>query len=484
MGWWALREGPTEVSGPILSSIAVLPLENLSGDPEQDYFVDGMTDALITDLSKIGALQVIARHSAMRYKGTEKPLSEIAQELNVEGVVQGSVQRESDEVQITAQLIEATTGSSLWSESYERKLTSVLALHGEVAQAISRQIQVTLTPGEETLLTRTRQVNPEAYEYCLKGKFHAAKLTRADLETALQYYELALEKDPDSALAYAGIAGVWACNQQMSWAPPREAGPKAKAAALKAVELDEELAEAHSSLSGVLCWTDWDWEGAEAAFQRAIELNPNLAPARAGYSHFLMIMRRPDEAMKEITRALELDPYNVIFQSFYAVVLRHRGQYDKALEVYRQILQTNPHNPMALYGMAGIFHRKGMDREAYEMERAGAPTRSPNALRNLELDFEAGGYEELWGRMADRRAERARTKWKSPSRIASLYHRAGRKQETLDWLERAFEERNPNMPYIGLKYADDLLDEPRFQALMRKMNFPEDVLAGYLNDSP
>ena len=297
-------------TAPRIESIAVLPLQNLSGDPEQDYLAAGMHEALITDLGKIGALRVMSRRSVMRYRGSDRPLPEIARELNVDAVLDGSTLRSGDQVRITAQLIHAATDSQLWAERYERNLRDILTLQGEIATAIAREIKVKLTPQEQTRLASARTVNPEAYEDTLKGRFPAQKFTPQDFEIAMDYFQRALEKDPNYALAYAGIARVWTSRQQMGFVPPREAEPRAKAATAKALELDSTLAEVHHRLAVVRGWTDWDWQGADAEFRRALEINPNYAEARAVYSHLLMIMSRPEEAMGQIERALELDPHN------------------------------------------------------------------------------------------------------------------------------------------------------------------------------
>ena len=299
----------------------MLPLQNLSGDPEQEYFADGMTEALITNLAKIGALKVISRSSAMRYKGTDKPLAEIAKELNVDAVVEGSALRVGGSVRIMAQLIDPETEQALWAESYEQDLENVLLLWSEVAQAIAGEVQVALTPEETKRLASARPVNPEAHDAYLKGSYHWKKLTPEDLDTAESYFELALEKDPSYAPAYAGLAWVWAVRQQMGIAPPHEAGPKAKAAALQAVELDDSSAGAHEALATVRTWTDWDWAGAEPEWRRALELDPNAANAHAYFAHFLAITGRIDEAVPHSERALELDPFNALFHALYAVVL-------------------------------------------------------------------------------------------------------------------------------------------------------------------
>ena len=271
---------PSTTRAPI-ESIAVLPLNNTSGDPEQEYFADGMTGALITDLAKIGTLKVISRTSAMRYKETDKSLPEIAQELNVDAIIEGSAARSGDRVRITAQLIDVETDQALWAESYERDFQDLLVLQSEVARAVAREIEVAVTPEESDLLASARPVNPEAYENYLKGVFHWQKLTPPDLDTALSYFELALEKDPDCVPAYVGIARVWAGRRQFGYVSARAATPLEKAAVLKALKLDDSLSEAHHALAIHETWGEWDWPSAEQAFERAIELNPNYAEALA-----------------------------------------------------------------------------------------------------------------------------------------------------------------------------------------------------------
>jgi len=275
-----------------MDSIAVLPLQNLSGDPEQEYFADGMTEALITDLAKIGALKVISRSSSMRYKGTDKPLSEIARELNVDVIVEGSAQRVGGRLRIMAQLIDPETEQALWAENYEQDLENVLLLWSEVAQAIAGEVEVALTPEEANRLASARPVNPEAHDAYVKGSLYWKTLKREDLDTAQSYFDLAIEMDPSYASAYAGLAWVWACRQQFNFAPPHEAGPKGKAAALRAIALDDSSAEAHGALGVIRTWAEWDWDSAGQAWRRALELDPNAANTHAYYAHFLAIIGR------------------------------------------------------------------------------------------------------------------------------------------------------------------------------------------------
>jgi len=286
-----------------IESLAVLPLGNLSGDPAQDYFADGMTDALITDLGKIGALRVISRTSAMRYKGMQKSLPEIARELNVEAVVEGSVLRSGDRVRINAQLIEPPTQRVLWAESYERDLRDILTLQREVARTIASEIRVKLTPQEQTRLASAGRVKPEAHEAYLKGLYYSNKLKKEETKKAIEYYSQAIESDPSYVQAYAGLADCHTNLVLYSEFPPKETFPKAKVAAMKAVELDESVASAHSALGKVRLWFDWDYAAAEREFKRAIELDPGDAVAHEAYASYLKAVVRLDEALSEVKRA-------------------------------------------------------------------------------------------------------------------------------------------------------------------------------------
>jgi TolB-like protein len=277
-----------------INSIAVLPLENLSHDPEQEYFADGMTDALITDLSKIGSLRIISRTSAMHYKGINKTVPEIAKELNVDGIVEGSVMRSGNRVRITAQLIQARTDQHLWAESYERDLRDVLVLQSDVAQAVANEIKIKLTPQEQIQLRRRRPVDPEAYQLYLKGRYYWNRRTEEGFHRAIEYFSGAIEKDPNYALAYAGLADCYNLLGVFGYVPPRDAYPRGKAAATKALELDEELAEAHASLARNKIAFGWDWSGARREFERALELNPNYATAHYWYSYYYFAMGRLD----------------------------------------------------------------------------------------------------------------------------------------------------------------------------------------------
>jgi len=459
-----------------IDSIAVLPLENLTGDPGQEYFVDGVTDELIGQLAQIGALRVISRRSVMQYKGVKKTLPEIAQELNVDAVVEGTVHRVGDSVRIRVQLIEALPEErNLWAQTYDRAMTDVLVMYKEMARAIADKTRVKLTAQEEANLASTRQVNPEAYEAYIKGRFHWYKLTPQNLEIALQYFELAQEKDPNYALAYAGIAHIWVGRQQQGLVPYSEAAPRAKAAALKALELDDTLAEVHYLLAGIRAWVEWDWEDAETAYRRAIELNPNYPDPRAYYSHFLFMMRRPEEAMEQIERALELDPFNALFRAIYGMDLMYARRYEDAIALLRETLRTAPNDPVALSTLRSAYHQKGMYEEALEIWKTSYAAKGDReAEEALARGFAEAGYSGALSRVAETLIARSRTTYVTSWQIGTLYTRAGKNDEALEWLEKAYEEHDGNMPYISVDpIFDGLRDDPRFQDLLRRLNLPQ-----------
>jgi TolB-like protein/Tfp pilus assembly protein PilF/predicted Ser/Thr protein kinase len=455
-----------------IETLAVLPLENLSGDPQQEYFSDGIHEALITDLAQLGGLKrVIARSSVMRFKGTKTPLSQIAQELHVDRLITGAVLRSGDRVRVTAQLIDPSTEAQLWAQSYERDLRDVLALQNELVSAITREVRLQLTPQEETRLASAGQVNPEAYDLCLRGRVSWRKLSRQGLDDALADFTRALDKDPEYAPAYAGIAIIWQVRMQQGFISYDEGTPKAKAAALKALELDNTLAEIHFLLASMSTWGDWDWLGGERAFRRAIELNPNYADARIYYAHFLNYMGRPKEAAVEADRALELDPLNTLIQGIYAMYLMQARRYDDAIALLRKILDTVPDNAIALSTLRTAYHMKHMYKEALEIWKASyAAKGDQEAVEALERGFAEGGYPGALRRVADMLVARSQKTFVTPWQIATLYTRAGMNKEALDWLEKAYQAHDQNMPYISVDpIFDDLRAEPRFQEILRRM---------------
>jgi TolB-like protein/Tfp pilus assembly protein PilF/predicted Ser/Thr protein kinase len=459
-----------------VDAIAVLPIENLTGDPEREYFVNGITDDLIGQLSNIVALRVISRTSVMKYKGQNAPVPEIARELKVRVVVEGALHHVGDNVRIRLALIDTLPEEhQLWTENYDRAMTDMPIMYGEMARDIAGKIRVRLAPEEEKRLSSARQVDPEAYQAYLKGMFCWYKVTRLDLENAEHYFELALEKDPNYARAYAGIAWVWLARQQQGDVSAREAAPKAKAAAAKALELDSTLAEVHNALASLKMNSDWDWEGAEAEFRRAIELNPNYPDPRAYYSHLLNILKRPEEADTQIKRALELDPLNGLFQAMYSMDLMYARRYNDAIAFLRKTLKTSPTDPVALSTLRSAYHMKRMYKEALEIWKASYTAKGDKeAVEALTRGFAEGSYQDALRRVAETFIARSRTTYVTPWQIGTLYTRAGKNKEALDWLEKAYEAHDQNCIYLGVDpIFDQLRSEPRFQDLLRRMKLPQ-----------
>jgi TolB-like protein/DNA-binding winged helix-turn-helix (wHTH) protein len=391
-------------SPPRIQSLAVLPLVNLSGDPNQDYFADGMTEALTTELGTISALRVISRTSVMQYKGTKKPLPEIARELNVDGFIEGTVSRSGNHLRITANLLQASPEKHLWAESYESELGDVLTVQGQVAQAVAREIQVKLTPEERKLLGNTRAVNPEAHDDYLKGRLSCNEETRQGLDTSVQYFQQAIEEAPNDPLAYAGLANCYAI---WAWAgdlfagdpSPKDVMPKARDAALKALELDEDLAEAYKALAVVEMILDWNWSGAERQFKRAIELNPNSASTHVYYGHYLVAMGRFDEAAAEVRRSVGLDPFSDFSREFGgAWTLYFARRYDLSLEQSRKSLELDPRRPWAHYNTGLVYEHTGRGGEAIQefLKAEELFGMSPNRLAELRNVYQQSGEKGYW----------------------------------------------------------------------------------------
>jgi len=454
-----------------IRSVAVLPLTNLSRDPEHEYFADGMTEALICDLAKLRAVKITSRTSVMRYKGSTMPLPQIADELNVDAVVEGSVIRVGPRVRITAQLIRAASDTHLWAESYDRDFEDVLLVQSEIARAIAREIHAAVTPEEARRLKRARRVNPDAYEAYLKGRFHWYKLSREHLETALKYFQVSLERDSSDPLAYGGIAGVWLSKGDCGLVPPREAFPKAEAAALKAIELDESLAEAHISL-GMVRSRGWDWDEAAKEYQRAIELMPNSAEAHFFLSDLLLSRQRSDEWKIHIERALELDPLNFFFQCFFGWHLLYLCRYDEAIAELRKTLRNEPNFPPAHLRLWGAFCGKGMYEEAVaEAKTFFEALGDKEVAQTLQRGYTAAGYSRAMRVAAETLGERSHRTYVQPTQIARLYAHAGDKDHALEWLEKAYEERLPAMVHLAVDLDwSSLRSEPRFQDLIRRLN--------------
>jgi eukaryotic-like serine/threonine-protein kinase len=466
---FAWRRASTPMRSPI-TSLAVLPLENLSRDSEQDYFADGMTEALITDLSKIGALRVISRTSVMQYRGVKKPLREIARELNVDAIVEGSVMRAGERVRITAQLIEAASDRHLWAESYEGDLRDVLSLQSEVARAVAREIRIKVTQEERSRLERTRLVNPEAHEAFLKGRFHWNKRTLDGLNTSIEYFKRAIEIDPANAAAYCGLADAYGILGNNQFLPARDSYPHAKAAALSAVQIDDSLAEAHASLAFLMMNYDWNWAGAEREFQRAFELNPNYATAHQWYAFYLVGMGRYADAVVEINRARQLDPLSPRINSNVGLIFYYARDYDQAVRELQKAIELDPVGSRWFLGWA--YGQKRMYKEAIALsvERNQLLQGTGTSLADLAYAYAAAAKQAEARQTLEKIRKQSRETYIPPDAIALVHVALGEKEQALALLEKGFAERNVLFYWLKADPRfDPLRSEPRFQELLRRM---------------
>jgi TolB-like protein/Tfp pilus assembly protein PilF len=456
-------------------AIAVLPLENLTGDVAQQFFVDGMHEALIANLSKISALKVISRTSTRAYAGSPKSLREIAAELGASRVVEGSVSRSGDDARITVQLIDARTDTHLWGGVFDRDLVNVLRLQWDVARAIVAEMRVVLTPSEATRLASAPRVHPEAYEAYLKGTYHWYRLTPEDLRLALRFFDAALAADPDYAPAHAGVAIAWAGLQQMGAVPTRVAGPKIKAALDKALDLDANLAQAHFTLAAYYTWAAWDLAMAEPSFLRAIELNPNFPDAHAYYAHYLNIVGRFDEADVAIGCALDLDPFNPLIRSLYVVCLMFRERYDEAIAETQSVLNVAPNHWLAFEAIRFVYHNRHMHAEALDATRSLFATLGNRAVVDaLDRGRSEGDYRHAMSGAADALALQAKTGYVMPTQIAVLYGMADDVDRAVAWLEAAFQSRDPGLPYLKnlRRFPMAVMDDQRTRRIIADLGYP------------
>ena len=471
---WHLRpHGPAPTG---IRSLVVLPLDNLSGEASQDYFADGMTDELITDLAQISALRVISRTSAMVYKGVRKPLPEIARELNVDAVVEGTVLRSGDQVRITAQLIQASDDKHLWAESYDGNVRDTLALQNKVAAAIAEQIRIKLNPHEQAALKNVKVVNPEAYESYLKGRYFWNKRTANGLKVALAYFNQAIEEDPKYAQAYSGLADTYALLGDWQYAvmTPKEALPKAKVSAMKALELDDSLSEAHNSLAFCLEGFDWDFASAEKEFRRAIDLNPGYATAHHWYSWHLSLLKHNAEAIAEMRKAENLDPLSLIINADLAELLLIAHLPDESIQQSRKTIEMDPNFALVHNQLAQAYLEKHMFGEAIaEIQKAiQLSGGSPTFTANLARAYAASGQKAKAMELLNDLKKRLASVDPHSSEIAMIYAALGDSDQAMTWLEKSYEERfNPGV--LLRPGFDPLRSDPRFQDLVRRIGLPQ-----------
>lgn len=466
---------PLFARSPHVRSIAVLPLANLSGDAEREFFADGVTEELITQLGKSTGLRVISRQSVMQFKHTSLPLSEIARKLDVDAVVEGSVLQSGNRVRVTARLIPASSEQPLWAEQYDRDLRDILTLQAEVTQAIAGEIKLTLSPEEKASLASSRPVNPEAHEAYLKGRFYWFQVSKSGFEEAEHYFQLALEKDPNYALAYSGLADVWLMRTDTGYLAPSEVLDKAKAYALKALELDPTLAEPHVSLANISLDLDHDWAASELHFKRAIQVNPSSAIAHFMYADILISQHRNAEWDLEIHKCLALDPMYYFWRTFYGWHLIYLGRNDEAIENLRNVLTSNPNFSSAHMGLWGAYFKKHMDKEALaEAVRFFEVLNDREAVDALNAGFAAAGYREAMKRAGDVLAARSQRIHVAGIRIARLYAHAGQNDLALAWLAKAVDANETPTTHLAVAWDwDALRPDPRFKSLLNRLNLPE-----------
>jgi TolB-like protein/DNA-binding winged helix-turn-helix (wHTH) protein/Flp pilus assembly protein TadD len=461
---------------PVIRSLAVLPLESLSNEPTQDYFADGMTDELISDLGQISALRVISRTSAMTYKHARKPLPQIARELNVDAVVEGTVLRSGDQVRITAQLIDATSDKHLWSQSYEGPVKDTLALQSQVARAIADQIRINLNAQEQAALQNVKVVNPQAYESYLKGRYFWNKRTADGLKVALAYFNQAIDEDPKYAPAYSGLSDTYALLGDWQYAvmTPKEALPKAKAAAIKAIELDSKLGEAHNSLAFCLDGFDWDFAAGEKEFQEALKLNPGYATAHHWYAQHLALVNRYNEAIAEMKIAESLDPLSLIIKSDFAELLVLAHSYDESIAQSQKAIAMDPNFAMAHNQLAQAYLQKKMLEPAVAQLQTAVQLSdgSPTCVANLGRAYALSGKKsEAQQQLAELKSHSNAT-YSHGSEIATVYAALGDFDQAMLWLQKAFDERfNPGV--LLRPGFDPLRSDPRFQQIVHRVGLPQ-----------
>jgi eukaryotic-like serine/threonine-protein kinase len=464
-----------------INSIAVLPFVNASADPATEYLSDGLTESLINSLSQLPTLRVMARSTAFSYKGRAVDPQQAGRELGVDAVLMGRVTQRGDALSIQADLVNVADGSQLWGEQYNRRLSDVLAIQQEISWEISERLRLKLTGEEQRRVTRRSTHHTEAYQLYLKGRYHWNKRTDEGAARAIEYFQQAIEKDPAYALAYVGLADSYLVSEPL---PAREKYPKAKAAALKALEIDETLGEAHASLAAIKNWYDWDWPGAEAEFRRAIELGPNYPTAHHWYGELLANLGRFDESVAEYQRALEIDPLSLAISTDLGMVYYYARQYDRAAEHLGRVIETDPNYVRTHFYLAQVYQDKGMFEEALaELERGHAldgdsPSELARGKAAIRNGLRASGARGYWRARLDLVKEEARRGTRIYftgffTDLAVLHARAGELDQAFEWFDKVHEAREPSL--LWLKVApdcDNLRSDPRFADLLRRVNFP------------
>jgi TolB-like protein/DNA-binding winged helix-turn-helix (wHTH) protein/tetratricopeptide (TPR) repeat protein len=467
-----MRRGQSSAGAPRIRSLAVLPIENLSGDLSQDFLADGMTEELITELGKGSALRVISRTSVMHYKGTKKTVQEIARELNVDAVLEGTVLRSRNHVRITANLVQSSPETHLWAETYDSENGDILSMQQRVADSVAQEIRVALSPREPSNSRDDLPLNPEAQDLYFRGLWALGSAGGGATQTAVDYLQGAIKKDPNFANAYGALAMAYA-----TWYPgdpaPRENMPKARAAALKAVALDNSLACGHTALAYINLNYDWNFAEAEREFKRALELDPHSAIARDFYARELVILGRTDEALVEARRALELQPYESMDYPAWVFYLAHR--YDDALELAQKMVASNPNFSWGRWALAVNYEQLGKHKEAAEeyIRFEVLSGSRPQRIKRLQEGLARSGARGFWQASLEDYRRTAKSGYAPPVLVAGVYMRLGDKERALQWLDKGFQERDDLMINLNVDPVfDGIRTDPRFRDLVRRVGLP------------
>lgn len=466
-------------SSKVINSLAVLPLVNVGADPNTEYLSDGITESIINNLSQLPRLRVMARATAFRYKGREVDPQEVGRELDVRAILMGRVLLRAGRLVVKVELVDVAYGSQLWGEQYNREFIDIFEIEDEIAREISAKLRLKLSQGEKKRLNKRHTKNTEAYQLYLKGRYHWNKRIEDDLKKGVEYFQRAIDKDPTYALAYAGLADSYIVLVQYSDLPFKEAHAKAKAAALRALELDDTLAEAHTSLAAVGD-EEWGLIGAEKEFKRAIELNPNYPTAHQWYGEYLSRIGRHEEALAEIKRAQQLDPLSLIINATRGYLQIEARQYDQAIEQLQKTIEMDKNFFRAHSNLGNAYLEKGMFEQAIdEHERAGVlagedPERCAQRAATLRAAYEASGAKGYWQAQLEEDLDRVKRERVSPYIVASLYARLGERESALDWLQRAYTERDVNLLSLKIDPAfDQLRSEPQVGEMLRRIGLSE-----------
>ncbi|MGI9069592.1 MAG: protein kinase domain-containing protein [Pyrinomonadaceae bacterium] len=469
--WFFFQAGNAQAP---IESIAVLPFINDSGNSELEYLSDGLTESLITSLSQLPRLSVKARSSVFRYKGKDAPPQQVGKELNVQAILNGRVVQRGNDLMLHIELFDVATETALWSGDYNRSMASLVSLPSEIARDVSSKLRLTLSGADEQKLAKNYTANAEAYQLYLKGRFHLLKVTPPETQKGISYFQQAIEIDPSYALAYVGLADAYRSLPLVGEMPSTEYMPKAKATAQKAIEIDDTLAEAHASLGFIIFWYDWDWNEAENQYKRALELNPNSADTHVVYAHLLSNTGRHAEALGEAKRARELDPLNLRINALEGQFLLHAGQTDEALARLQKTFELDPNFYIAHMFASSAYIEKGMFAEAAAEARK---TRELSGISSYATAF-LGYALAKSGKQAEARAvleellKLLTERYVSPYNIGLIYNGLNERDETLAWLERGFEKRDPRMVFLKVEPKwNNLRADPRFQDLLRRVGF-------------